>query len=265
MLLIAVAVCCAGVASHAAAEPQPDERVSIFAIDPPVDAAVIGAGVALAIAPAVLGDSIVTPTCPCDPRTVNAIDRRAIGNSSQAAATISNVTSIVAIAAPIGFELATLGPSSAFLEDAIVFGQTVLLSNALANVAKLVVQRPRPETYAATDPALLRSTDSYLSFYSGHATNTFAALTAASMILHLRYGTTFWPFLVTVLIGSSVAVERVLAGKHFPTDVTLGAAVGIAEGLLIPYWHMKRPESPAYRFSLVPITAGAELVWSREF
>ena len=262
---VALAACCASAPVRAAAEPLAYERRSIFAVDPVVDASVIGASTALAFLPLAFGDAIVTPTCPCDPSAVNALDRGAIGNSSQAADTASGVTALVAVAAPLGFEFATLGASSAFLEDAIVFGQTVLVSNALANIAKLAVQRPRPEVYATRDPSLLRSTGGYLSFYSGHTTNTFAALSAASMILHLRYGTGFWPWVATALIGGSVAVERVLAGKHFPTDVTVGAAMGIAEGIMIPYFHIRRPHAPAVRLSLEPITQGARLVWRREF
>src|SRR4051812_31143769 len=181
-LLAVVAVCCASAPCRAQAEPQGYEHPSIFAINVPVDASVIGASVAVAFVPPAFGDSIVTPSCPCDPSTVNAIDRGVIGNSSQVAATFSNVTVVAAIAAPMGFELATLGASKAFLQDATVFAQTVLVSNALANIAKLAVQRPRPNIYATNDPAVLKSTESYLSFYSGHTTLTFAALSAASMI-----------------------------------------------------------------------------------
>ena len=197
--------------------------------------------------------------------SVNALDRGAIGNSSSAAGTASDVTAITAVAAPMVFELATLGASSAFLQDAIVFGETVLVSNALADVTKLAVQRPRPEVYGTTNRGLLRSTGSYLSFYSGHATITFAALSAASMILHLRYGTTVWPWIVTALVGGSVAAERVLAGKHFVTDVTVGAVTGIAEGIVIPYLHVRRSDGRAYGLALVPVAQGAELVFGRQF
>ena len=34
-----------------------------------------------------------------------------------------------------------------------------------------------------------------------------------------------------------VAAERIRAGKHFPTDVLTGAAVGAAVGSLLPHLH----------------------------
>jgi membrane-associated phospholipid phosphatase len=266
VLLAAAVACCtvhAVAPAHAHAEPTPSDHASIFELNVAIDATVIGAGVALAIAPPLLADSIVTPSCPCDRDSVNAIDRGTIGNSSSTAATISDVSVVAAVAGPAVFELATLGASRAFVEDMIVFGQTVLVSNALANVVKLAVQRPRPETYATSHRAQLESTGGYLSFYSGHTTLTFAALSATSMILHLRYGTGVWPWIATLLIGSSVAIERVLAGKHFPTDVAVGAITGVAEGVGIPYLHVKRASDTTYGFALFPIADGAQLVFQR--
>jgi membrane-associated phospholipid phosphatase len=259
--LAASVLCGTPLPARAQAAVQGAGDASIFALDAAADGSVIGAGVALAFLPYALGDSLVTPSCPCDPSAINALDRGAVGNASQLAATLSDVTSIAAVAAPIGADFAALGASRAFFEDAVVFGQTVLVSNALANVTKLIVQRPRPETYASRDRALLRATGSYLSFYSGHTTMTFAALSAGSMILHLRHGVTVWPWIVTALVGTSVGVERVLAGKHFPTDVLAGAATGVAEGVLIPYLHRRRAAAPAYGVTLLPIASGALLVF----
>jgi membrane-associated phospholipid phosphatase len=261
-MLALCAASCASCPTRVRANDSRDAQRSIFVINVPIDASVIGASAALAFVPLAFGDSIVTPSCPCNPHSVNAIDRGVIGNSSRTAATLSDVTAISAVAAPVGFALATLGPSTPFLQDAIVFGETVLVSNALANVTKLAVQRPRPELYATRDPALLKSTDGYLSFYSGHTTITFAALSATSMILNLRHGTTVWPWVATLLIGSSVAAERVLAGKHFVSDVTVGAIAGTAEGIVIPYLHVRRPAGATGSVSLLPIPQGAELVWS---
>jgi membrane-associated phospholipid phosphatase len=261
-LIAAISACAAVTPECAWAEPA-TEHASIFKLNLAVDVTVIGASVGLAIVPAVWGDNIVSPSCPCDKGSVNALDRRSIGNASSAARTLSDVTVIAAIAAPVGYELATLGLSRAFVEDMVVFGQTVLVSNALVSVIKLAVQRPRPETYATTDRSKLEATDGYLSFYSGHTTNTFAALSAASMILHLRYDTGVWPWVVTAVVGGSVAIERVLAGKHFPTDVAVGAVAGVGEGVLIPYLHVKHPSEPTYGLTLLPIPHGAQLVFGR--
>src|SRR5436190_11443898 len=106
-LIAAIAACCVVTPERAWAEPAADEHASIFELDVAVDATVIGASVALAIVPPVFGDSIVSPSCPCNRSSVNAIDRRSIGNASSAAPALSNVTTIAAIVAPVGFELAT--------------------------------------------------------------------------------------------------------------------------------------------------------------
>ena len=42
---------------------------------------------------------------------------------------------------------------------------------------------------------------------------------------------------VGTVASSMLAAGRVMAGKHFPTDVLAGAAVGIAVGFLVPYLH----------------------------
>ena len=52
------------------------------------------------------------------------------------------------------------------------------------------------------------------------------------------------------LAGSSfVAVSRVVAGDHFPTDVIAGAGVGASFGVLLPALHTRRVH-------LVPIAGG---------
>ncbi len=152
----------------------------------------------------------------------------------------SDVTAILAIVAPPLLDLADVGAGQAFYTDAAVFAETLLVNGALVEIAKYAVQRPLPRTYAG-DPTLVSQPGGYRSFYSGHASTTFAALAASSMTLRLRYGERYWPWVVTGLVGTSVAVERVAAGRHFPTDVMVGAAVGMAVGVVVPWLHAIGP------------------------
>jgi hypothetical protein len=97
---------------------------SVYHIAPSVDIPVtLGAGVALTI-PYLSADRLITPRCPCDPRRVNAFDRGAIGNKSEIAKTLSDVTVVAAIVAPLVFDAVDLGGLNAtWREDALVFVQ----------------------------------------------------------------------------------------------------------------------------------------------
>ncbi|MGO9830573.1 MAG: phosphatase PAP2 family protein [Myxococcaceae bacterium] len=151
-----------------------------------------------------------------------------------------------------------VGLGQAFLEDMVVYGEVLSISGTLTAAAKYAVQRPRPYVYSTASKAVLTSPASYTSFFSGHATVTFGALTTLAMTETLRHGPSPWPWLVVAVVGTSVAVERVLAGQHFPTDVLAGAAVGVGSGLLVPWLH-QRPGSQLPHFAVLFRPGGGEL------
>ena len=107
---------------------------------------------------------------------------------------------------------------------------------------------------------MLEAKGSYSSFPSGHVSATVGALTALSMTLTLRHGSrAWWLWLVTALVGTSVAVERVAAGQHIPTDVITAGLVGGATGFLIPWVHRRvGPGQPSV--TVVPTSGGGLLV-----
>jgi membrane-associated phospholipid phosphatase len=120
----------------------------------------------------------------------------------------------------------------------VVFSQTLAVNGALVTAAKFLVQRPLPRTYAG-DPSLIDRPEGYRSFYSGHTSLVFAGLSATAMTIRLRHGTKVWPWIVTGLVGTSVAVERVADGRHFPTDVITAAIMGSAVGIVVPALHAR--------------------------
>ncbi|MGE0786262.1 MAG: phosphatase PAP2 family protein [Sandaracinaceae bacterium] len=85
------------------------------------------------------------------------------------------------------------------------------------------------------------------SFYSGHASAAFASAGNVCMShAYLPiYGGAAQDALAcggAVLLASIVGVLRVIADRHYGTDVLIGAAVGLATGLALPYllhygWH----------------------------
>jgi membrane-associated phospholipid phosphatase len=182
------------------------------------------------------------------------IDRGAISQSIDPNA---GPYSTIALGAAIGF--AVLHPiisgvkrgSEAFLVDATMYAETMSIAWGLDDLAKIAVRRPRPIAYidrnnyiaAGGDPAKYdnTSTDSSLSFYSGHVTEVAAISATATYLMFARYKARDVRPWITVLAGSALtfftAVERVRSGAHFPTDTIAGAMAGAGVGILVPHLH----------------------------
>jgi diacylglycerol kinase family enzyme/membrane-associated phospholipid phosphatase len=98
----------------------------------------------------------------------------------------------------------------------------VAMTSALTNLpAKLLTGRARPDMRFVPEVRRLARVPSSTSFPSGHAASAFAFATAASLerpALRLP---------LTTLAGA-VAVSRVYTGVHYPGDVLVGSAIGIA-------------------------------------
>lgn len=220
----------------------------VYALRPEVDVPVAAVSALAIVIPTAFARDLIRERCPCDPSEVNAFDRGAIGNHSGLADVASDVTAVAAILVPPLADLVDLGPVRPFWQDAAVFAETLLVNGALTELAKVTVQRPLPRTYAG-DPGLLRDPGGYRSFYSGHTSTTFAALGAAAFTIRERYGERVWPWIGVGIVGASVGVERVAAGRHFPSDVLVGAAAGLAVGVAVPWLHARLAP---HRLALVP-------------
>jgi membrane-associated phospholipid phosphatase len=188
---------------------------------------------------------------------VNALDRHVIGNHNPTADTLSNVSVVVMPLIPLGLGALDVGVNRVFWEDVVVYGESLAVSGALVTVTKTLVQRPRPYLYAS---GVVGSAADYSSFYSGHTTLVFTALTAASMTYELRHGPSIWPWVITAALGTSVAAERVLAGKHFYTDVAAGALTGVATGIIVPWLHV--PKRRGWTLSAGALPGGAAVYFT---
>lgn len=164
-----------------------------------------------------------------------------------------------------------------FWPGALMFGETILVTVGATEVLKRSVARHRPYTYnrGLDDPTIEGmigpdSTDARASFPSGHASTAFASATFAASVLTQTYS---WPrgvdaavWTLTLGAATATAYGRVRAGKHFPTDVLVGALVGGAVGLLVPSCHelgsgfcdLERMESgpPGFAIHLVSVPFG---------
>src|SRR4051812_7949005 len=147
--------------AHAEASPDP---ASIYKVDPIIDGAVIFVSVASVIGIYTLGAGSIDVSCPCDRNQVNAFDRPAIGNNSDVAARISDVTVSLALLAPVALDWLALRRARPYLEDLTVYAETIAVSGLLVSIAKQLTQRPFPRTYAG-DPNLVDTPNGYRSFY----------------------------------------------------------------------------------------------------
>jgi len=245
-------------APAAATAPSPAPK-SVYEIRPWVDGSVVvTTGLAYG-ALALFGPNWITPHCPCSASEVPRIDQVALGKHDQTADSLSTATTLLALAAPVVVDAIDVGFTRPMLEDMVVYAEVLTISGTATELAKYVVQRPRPYVYGSTSSSTLDASSSYVSFFSGHTTATFAALTSLSMTVSLRHGPQAWLWVVTALVGTSVAIERVAAGQHFPTDVMMGTVVGVGVGLLVPWLHERSaPAAPAV--SLAPVPGGGALV-----
>jgi membrane-associated phospholipid phosphatase len=201
--------------------------------------------------------SLINPRCTqnpelCTQASLIAMDRPAVGLEVPGADALSFTTQglsgVLALSIPplwhAGMAIAgTVTPMAALVgagTDLVIFAQTASWNGLFTESAHLITQRPRPFVY--TDPQRARDFSNYTSFYSGHT--SFA--TAASVFLLLTLagrGASLWVLCLAGLnaytMMSLTGMYRVLAGRHFPTDVLFAAFFGTGVALMIAYLHRK--------------------------
>lgn len=120
------------------------------------------------------------------------------------------------------------------LQDGLILSEALAWSGALNLNARAFQLHPRPLAYDSTNPASERtSRDAGGAFYSGHASAAFLGAAFLATVYPLRHPEFQHPGLLwagSMAAASSVAILRVASGKHFPSDVVAGAAVGTLLG-----------------------------------
>lgn len=105
-----------------------------------------------------------------------------------------------------------------------------MLSQITVGVVKTLVKRVRPYYYDGVMP-IIEQTSGY-SFPSGHS-NNIAVITTFGHMLSSREGK--WKrqsLIVLVVVTIFVMFSRVYLGQHFPTDVIVGALLGVGVGVV---------------------------------
>jgi undecaprenyl-diphosphatase len=90
-------------------------------------------------------------------------------------------------------------------------------------VIKLIVKRPRP-VLEGLPP--LGGAPSSLSFPSAHATSAFAVATAMTRVDSLGA--------LAFILALALSLGRPYLGMHYPSDVLVGALLGVGLGLIVP-------------------------------
>ncbi|MGC4094805.1 MAG: phosphatase PAP2 family protein [Polyangiaceae bacterium] len=167
------------------------------------------------------------------------------GRHDPLAANVSDATLVTTLAMPVAFALDD-GIGARFWNRQLVYGETLALNGWLNSVVKVLAQRPRPYVYGA-GRANESPRDHYVSFYSGHSSTSFAAATAGAYLFaesSLDPGSRAALWGLEFMLASTTASLRTRAGKHYYSDVLVGAAVGTSFGVLVPLLHgaERRPE-----------------------
>ena len=109
------------------------------------------------------------------------------------------------------------------------------------DLLKSSIKRTRPYAYNPNFPKEEKyKKNAQKSFISGHASLTAANTFFFAKVFSDYYPNSKWKPLVwtiAVTIPAWTGVERVLAGKHFPSDVISGYIFGAACGYFIPHMH----------------------------
>ena len=125
-------------------------------------------------------------------------------------------------------------------EDLAVVGEAFALSFTTVNVLKVTVGRRRPFVWsgAEADPAVVvpydEEKDQNASFPSGHAASAFSIAVSGATIASMRRYKHWRLAWLGLIPATAVPFLRVVADKHYMSDVLVGTAIGTAFGVAIP-------------------------------
>ncbi|MEM1359551.1 MAG: phosphatase PAP2 family protein [Bacteroidota bacterium] len=140
--------------------------------------------------------------------------------------------------------------------------ETGLLTEGSTKLLKVIFRRRRPLTYNPDFPLGEQLDNNALqSFPSGHTSNTAALSFFTAKVFHdLHPESPLRPYVWVAagVIPALTGYARFRAGKHFPSDILVGYALGAAMGIMVPEWHK---EGNAKKLRVLPTEDGIGLVY----
>ena len=198
-----------------------------------------GSALALVLAPLISVD--LTPPPPTSEWFPG--DNGVKNNFSLRAARISDVTITLTMVAPLALHLPL---DRVAAKRTLVYGESLAVNLGLVQIVKYAVQRPRPFNHHADGRvrafATRRGHDSHISFFSGHSSTAFTAAVAGSYLYAMqaeseRARAAVWG--VHLALAAATANWRVRAGRHYYSDIMVGAIVGVGIGASVPLLHAR--------------------------
>ena len=164
-------------------------------------------------------------------------------NFSAASANLSDKMLAVNVTMPLFLQMSQ-GFGTSMGNATLIYSEAHALNLLASNTAKIIVRRPRPYTHSK-DPRITafmdrQGADAYASFYSAHASTSFTSAMAGSLLYGARTDElvarhTVWG--LSFLLAGMTAQLRVRSGRHYRTDIWVGAISGMAAGFLVPALH----------------------------
>lgn len=119
---------------------------------------------------------------------------------------------------------------NSFIFAIIFIALGIAVSDQLANVFKYGFERLRPCHDPQLSPIIRRvKCGGQFGFYSAHASNSFFVATFLGLMLKDKVK--YLPFIL-FLWAAFVAYSRVYLGVHYPSDILVGASMGILIGVI---------------------------------
>jgi len=183
-----------------------------------------------------------TPACgTCDPYDIPGFDRWASGSYNADANALSHSSLAFSLGVPVANVSARL-PGQDSRKEALILTQSLSTTFFTTQIIKVAFQRARPFTYSDTlhgQGPSPTGRDARMSFPSGHTSMAFAGLVTTAALRTAGASTkekVGW-YGGAVALGSLTGALRIVAGKHYWTDVLGGALLGTGIGLLLPWLH----------------------------
>lgn len=122
-----------------------------------------------------------------------------------------------------------------------MYAESLLLTWGLKELGKALFARERPYMYFDGYPQDELENGEYLqSFPSGHAALAFTGASFFSSALSRYLKDSPWRIPLTAAsfaCATAASALRVGSGNHFPSDVVVGAAIGVVSGFMVPWLH----------------------------
>ncbi len=243
-----------------------EESASRLEVRPAIDLSLAGTAAAAWVTTELLKGRLAPAACRwCEPNAMDdSVARAAAWGDLHTPARLSDVGLFAVVpAASLGLLALAAHHDDRLQEtpvDLLLVAESVALAQLLNQATKFAAGRERPFVHWLPEDEKTRTSqpsDNNLSFFSGHTTMAFALVSSSYTVARERDYRWSGAILAAGLpLAASIGYLRMAAGKHYLTDVLLGAAVGTAVGVAVPLLH--RTEGPQSAV-LAPTSSGLSL------